>query len=80
METLYHGAGAEYSVILKFLKPSRLVEEVMVNEERRDRLDGLLCVRQGVVEVNKKEQLCLFFRHKKFSSEVYCVKRYGRVL
>ena len=79
MEKLEHGVGAEYSVLVRFLKPSRIVESVLVNVEKRHRLEGLLCVRQGLQDVNKKEQMCLWFRHEKFSSEVYCVKRFAKV-
>ena len=80
MEKFHHGSGAEYSVLVRFLKPSRIVESVLVNKEKRERLDGLLCVRQGLQDVNKKQQMCLWFRHEKFSCEVYCVKRYGKVM
>ena len=80
MSSLYHGVGAKCSVLLRYLKPSKLVNDVFVNAPNGFRVEELLTTRQQLQKVGKKETMCFFFRHEKFSQEVYCSKRWAKVV
>ena len=75
------GIGAECSVLIKMLHPSKLVDETLINQDSTERLVGLIALKKEVRTVNRKEQSCIIFRHETFGDkEIYCCVRYCKVL
>ena len=74
------GVGATCEVILKHLKPNKYIKFVYPNPEPGQRLGGLVAFKKEVRRINKKEQICIVFRHDEFpNKELFCVKRWVRV-
>ena len=78
---LIAGTGAECSVLLKYLHPSKRISEVFPNRTANERLDGLVAIKKDGRKVNKKMQQCIIFRHDRFpNEELHCVTRFCKVL
>ena len=77
---LHHGIGARCSVLRKFLHPAALVETIIPNNVHGVRVSELLTIRQEVRKVNRKDQMCLVFRHPALDNEeLHAVKRWVRI-
>ena len=77
---LHHGIGARCSVLRKFLHPAALVETIIPNNVHGVRVSELLTIRQEVRKVNRKDQMCLVFRHLALDNEeLHVVKRWVRI-
>ena len=75
------GIGAECSVLVKLLHPAKLVKDTLFNRESTERLVGLIALKKEVRAVNRKDQVCIVFRHEMFlDKDIYCCARYCRVL
>ena len=74
------GVGAECTVLSKFLHPSKKIDEVLVNRTAHHRLSQLIAIRKEAKRVNRRDQICIVFRHESFSHEIYCCQRYCKVL
>ena len=81
MSKKQHGVGAICSVLKRFLHPSNLIREKYVNHAKDERLEGLFTIREEVRSVNRKDVLCLVFRHDDFENQLlYWIKKYARIL
>ena len=75
------GIGAQCSVLIKFLHPSKRVTDVLINFSDKDRLYDLLAIKAEQKRVKKKIQDCIIFRHDAFpNEELYCVRKFCKVL
>ena len=75
------GTGAECSVLIKMLHPSKLVADTLINKLDNERLLGLLAIRKEVRRVNCKDKTCIVFRHDQFpNEELYCCAKFCKVL
>jgi hypothetical protein len=80
MPKLNLGIGAECKVLLKFLHPRKLINDLVINPTNNQRLERLLVIRQERKTVNRKEQLCVVFRHDSCEGkELYVVAKYALV-
>jgi len=74
------GVGAECSVLVKFIHPSRLVSQTIINPKNNQRLERLLAIREEKKKVHGKEMSCIIFRHDDFENiELYCIRRWVKV-
>jgi hypothetical protein len=74
------GIGAECKVLLKFLHPRKLINDLVINPTSNQRLERLLVIRQEQKTVNRKEQLCVVFRHDSCEGkELYVVAKYALI-
>ena len=72
------GVGALVWVYKKYLKPSKLINDAYPNATDRCKVNDLLVVGREVRKCNKKDQLCVLFRHDNFPNEIlYCAKRWA---
>ena len=77
---LKKGVGAICHVALKRLHPKAIIAQVMPNAESNTILSELIAIKQDVMEVSKKEQVVIHFRHEKFENiDIYCSKRWVAV-
>jgi hypothetical protein len=68
------GVGAKCSVMIKYLRPSKLVKDTLINRTDRERVKDLLAIRKEVKRSREKEQMCAVFRHSLFENkEIYAV-------
>ena len=75
-----HGVGALCSVLLSRLHPRDVIADAFPNQEHRERIDGLVCIRKEKKTVSRNEQECYVFWHEKFdNNDVYCICRWSRV-
>ena len=75
------GTGAECSVLIKMLHPSKLVADTLINRLDNERLLGLLAIRKEVRRVNRKDKTCIVFRHDQFpNQELYCCAKFCKVV
>lgn len=74
------GAGAICSVLIKYLHPREVVSSVFVNPEHGQRLDDLVASREEGKLVKRLNRKVVVFRSESFSSEVYAVKTWVKVL
>ena len=80
-EKLRIGVGATCTVATKYLHPRKIICDKYPNATAKSCVDKLLVVKQETLTVNKKLQLVISFRHEDFEgTEVYCVKRWARVI
>ena len=74
------GTGADCSVLIRMLHPSKLVNDTLTNREASERLVGLVALRKELKLVNRREQQCVVFRHDLFpNKELHCCMRYCKV-
>jgi hypothetical protein len=77
---LHHGVGSICEVLLKYLHSRPIVAAKYPNATARQRLGGLLCIRQEMKSVNHKQVMCYVFRHDQFEGhELYCIRRWSKV-
>lgn len=74
------GTGAVCSVLLRFLHPKRTINAAVVNPVVHERKEGLIALRLEEKVVRRTKQICVVFNHEDFVGEVYCVKRYTKVV
>lgn len=75
------GVGAECSVLIKFLHPSKRVKEVLINKTAKDRLENLVAVKSETRSVYWKQQSCIVYRHDLFPNEyLHSYERYCKVI
>ena len=74
------GSGAVCSVLIKYLHPRQVVKNVFINPGPGMRLDDLVASRVEYRRVNRRDQAVIVFRSESFSSEVYAVKNWVKVL
>ena len=74
------GAGAKCSALIKYLHPSDLVKQTLVNARHNQRLNNLLAIRVEEKKVNRRDQSCVVYRHDQFDGrELHSVVRFCRV-
>jgi len=80
--TLRAGYGAECSVLIKYLHPSRLIQDKIINRREIDRLEGLVAQTKEIRKVNHRDQIVVVFKHDELfpGDEIYCVARFCKVL
>jgi hypothetical protein len=72
--------GAICSAPLKYVKPSRVVQDKHPSIRPGERLEGLIAQRREVRKLNRIDQPCIIFRHSSFENvELYCHERWCRV-
>ena len=65
---------------IRYLHPSKLVNDTIPNRVHNQRLENLLALRLETKIVNRQEQECVVLRHEEFpNAELHCVKRWVRV-
>ena len=75
------GIGAVWSALKRYLHSRKDVDTKYPNATQHDRLEGLIVVDQGVIKVNHKDQVCIFFRHNDFPNQrLHCVEWYAKVI
>jgi hypothetical protein len=81
MSKLNLGIGAECKVLVKFLHPRKLINDLVIsNPTSNQRLERLLVIRQERKTVDRKEQLCVVFRHHSCEGkELYLVDTYALI-
>ena len=73
--------GAVCSALKHYLHSQKYVNAKYPNATQHDWLEGLLVVDQGVIKVNRKDQVCIFFWHDDFPNQrLHCVERYANVI
>ena len=55
------GIGAVCSALKRYLQSRKDVDAKYPNATQRDRLEGLIVVDKGVIMVNHRDQVCIFF-------------------
>ena len=79
-QKLKAGIGAKCSTLIKFLHPSKLITDTLINTPSSKRLKDLVAVRREVKRVNRREQECIVFHHDTFpNQEIYCVEKFCKV-
>ena len=79
-EKLWCGIGAQCSVQVKFLHPSKVVKDKIKNPTAQTRVSGLIALHKEKRSVNKREQAVIVFRHADFEdTELYSVARWVKV-
>ena len=79
-KALRAGVGAECSVLLSRLHPSKLIDDHFTNRSACDRLDGLIALKRELKYVNRRDQYCIVFRHERLhNQQIHCVERYCKV-
>ena len=74
------GIGAVCLAPLKCMKPSQVLETRVLNARAGERLTGLLAIRKEVERLNRKDQVCIVFRHPDYENqELHCHIRWARV-
>ena len=75
------GIGAKCSALIKFLHPSKLVTDTLLNTQSNARLSDLVAIRKESRRVSRRDQTCVVFRHDSFpNKELYCVEKFCKVL
>ena len=75
------GVGASWSVLLYYLHPYKLIYDRYPNKDNRDALGGIIITRRDVISVTRREQLCIFMKHRQFEDhELHCVQKWVRVI
>ena len=75
------GVGATCAVQQRRLHPKKLVQDTLINASHLDIVNNLLVTGIKDIKVNSKKQTCITFRHEKFEGkEIYCVKRWCKII
>ena len=75
------GVGAVCRTYVRFMHPSKLMRDKFVNIGAQLKISDLVSVKQEVKKVNRKDQMCVIFRHDNWpNKEIYCCKRWVTVL
>lgn len=61
-----HGVGAIAKCQKRYLHPSKVVNETLINTQGDYVVEGLIEIRKEVKKVNKRDQLCIVMRHDLF--------------
>ena len=67
------GIGANCRALKRYLHSQKDFNAKYPNATQRDRLEGLLVVYQGVIKVNHKDQVCIFFDTMTFLTNAFIV-------
>ena len=59
--------GAQCSVLLNYLHPSKIVKEIFPNFTKTDHMEGLVTVKQDTVTHRDRTYESVFFSHPDFS-------------
>ena len=74
------GVGAVAETLLKYIHPSKLIRDKYPNPINGQRLENCLLIRRETKEVNRKQQVCVIFRHDEFpDKELHAVERWVKV-
>ena len=75
------GIGAKCSIQAKYLRPSKVVTENIINKTKHTTIEDLILVRQERKELRGKEALTYFFRHSSFENiSIYANARWVKVI
>jgi len=74
------GEGARCSVLLKFLRPSKVVAEAIVNPVKDQRLDDLIAVSREVTTRGGKTFVSIFYRSDTIPGLLHSAERWATVL
>ena len=75
------GIGAKCLVMVRFMHPSPVILESIVNCSHKDRLNYLLVIGQDEIVINKVKKPVITFCHETFEGKVlYCCPRYANVI
>ena len=75
------GTGAQCEALIRMLHPAKTISEVLINRAGNERLTGLIAIGREMKRVNRREQICVTFRHDSFPNEtLYCAVRFCKVV
>jgi len=74
------GEGARCSVLLKFLRPSKIVAETILNPVKDQRLDDLIAVSREVTTRGGKTFVSIFYRSDTIPGRLHSAERWVTVL
>ena len=73
------GVGAVCRCPVKYLHPQKDVQEKVIKATRQTKVSGLIVLRQEIKRVNRRQQMCVVFRHNDWpDQELYTVKRWAK--
>ena len=68
------GLGAQCSMLVKYMRSGKVIDDKMSNTVSWTRIRNLIVVREDKKFINKKEQAMIVFSHGDFDgTEIYCV-------
>lgn len=78
------GKDARTSIPLKYLHPSKLVSETIINPTNNQRLDNCLVVRRADFKIRGNVRSCIVVHHESFKNDdgfvdLYCAEKWCRV-
>jgi hypothetical protein len=74
------GEGARCSVLLKFLCPSKVIAETILNPVRDQRLDDLIAVSREVTTRGGRTFMSIFYRSDTIPGRLHSAEQWGTVL
>ena len=74
------GVGTECSVLLKFLHPKPVINKVYINLQPNVKVDDLLAMQMEHKKVSCMDREVVVFQCKQFSSKIYTVKKWVKVI
>ena len=76
------GVGAHCKILLQYLHPAMIIEEVMPKNGRRDKqhLADCIVVSRETRKIKKLPKVCIVVKHPSFGDRlIYCAERYAKV-
>ena len=63
---LRNGTSAVVTILLKYLHPSKYIQEKYPNYTNKHKIEGSIVYLRAKAIVNRKKQMCIFVRHEDF--------------